>query len=477
MPSLRARSVPSALAAAAIALSPSPGAGQVPPGEGPAIRSPRLTQAEILSGGLTLLDLRRHGLRMFATPFNQHDGFGDGPMNPANPTDPGGRPTLQNNGMHLRANGLDAQTCMECHSVLSSATVPFRFGIGGVGGANNNVMAGPTEIDIDDSMGLGFAGFDGRFINPPFLMGAGGVEIIAKEMTIDLQNALRRAKRNPGTVVPLVTKDVSFGSIRVVGDRVDTSAVEGVDHDLVVRPFGRKGEFATTRAFDVEALRFHFGMEPVEAVGHDVDADHDGVVNEALVGEVSALQIFGTTLEPPVVDDQTPESRRGRGLFRTLGCADCHIPELTSRTSLLTYSFPPIETEPLANVYYAVDLARAPTRFARAPSGGIRVPMFSDLKRHDMGPRLAETTGKALDPLFVTPRLWGVADTAPYLHDGRALTLSDAILMHGGEAQTARDAFAALAAADRVAVLTFLRTLRTPVETAVGLTPLELSKD
>ena len=88
--------------------------------------------------------------------------------------------------------------------------------------------------------------------------------------------------------------------------------------------------------------------------------------------------------------------------------------------------------------------------------------MFSDLKRHDMGPGLAETTGGPLDPMFVTARLWGIADTAPYLHDGRALTLTDAILLHAGAAQSARDGFAALGSQARIAVLSFLRSLRTP---------------
>ena len=52
----------------------------------------------------------------------------------------------------------------------------------------------------------------------------------------------------------------------------DTSGVKGIDADLVVRPFGRKGEFATTRAFDRAALQFHMGMQPVEVVGADTDA-------------------------------------------------------------------------------------------------------------------------------------------------------------------------------------------------------------
>ena len=90
------------------------------------------------------------------------------------------------------------------------------------------------------------------------------------------------------------------------------------------------------------------------------------------------------------------------------------------------------------------------------------MPLFADLKRHDMGPRLAESAGSPLDRFFTTARLWGVADTAPYLHDGRATTLTEAILWHGGEAEDARQAFADLSDSGKRDLLSFLRTLRTP---------------
>ena len=77
-------------------------------------------------------------------------------------------------------------------------------------------------------------------------------------------------------------------------------------------------------------------------------------------------------------------------------------------------------------------------------------------------PSYLETFGHPLDAHYVTARLWGIADTAPYLHDARALTLTDAIQMHGGEAQASADAFAALYPAQVVDLLAFLHTLRTP---------------
>ncbi|MBK8978734.1 MAG: hypothetical protein IPM29_22780 [Planctomycetes bacterium] len=463
------------LIALALACASAPANSQIPPGEQPNLPRPRVQQADIQAGQLSLFELRSAGLRMFATPFNIHDGLGDGPMNPSNPTAPGGRPSLQSspwagNGMFLRVNGLDAQTCMECHSVGSNATVPFRFAVGGVGGSNNNVMAKPTAIDVGDRSGNGFAAFDGRFINPPFLFGSGGVELVAKEMTLELQRVRERARRHPDRRFRLVAKGVEFGSILFSNGTYDLSRVEGVDTDLVVRPFGRKGEFATARAFDVEAMQFHFGMQPVEVFGAGVDADQDGVTDEILPGELSALHVFDTNLERPVQQPLSPSAQHGRSLFQSIGCTDCHVPAIDTDSRWLTYSFPEVHADPRANVYFAADLTRSPAGFDRAPRGpGIRVPMFSDLKRHDMGPRLSEATGAPLDRFFVTARLWGVADTAPYLHDGRATTLSDAIEYHGGEAQTARDRFMALPPFDKQNLLAFLRTLRTPLEPAADL--------
>ena len=74
---------------------------------------------------------------------------------------------------------------------------------------------------------------------------------------------------------------------------------------------------------------------------------------------------------------------------------------------------------------------------------------------------------------FLTTPLWGVASTGPYGHDGRSLNLSEVILRHGGEAQPSRDAFAALGADGRSAILEFLNSLVLfpPDDTASNLDP------
>jgi mono/diheme cytochrome c family protein len=436
--------------------------------------SGRVTQEQISYGELSLHEIRRAGLRVFTTPFNKLDGYGDGPMDLTDTVSPGGRPTLQGNGTLLRVNGLDGQTCFECHSLVSAAEVPPRLGIGGVGGSVTNAIIMPTSIDPADLLDLDeVAGFDGRFANPPFVFGSGGVELLGLEMTQDLQRLRARALANPGTVVPLTTHGVSFGTIVADGaGNVDLSDLEGVDADLVVKPFGRKGEFATVRDFDIGAMQFHFGMQPAEVVGHGNDADGDGVFDEVLPGDLSALHTFEVTLERPRAEPLDETAARGFRTFREVGCASCHVPELETRSERLPLRFPADPVDPATGVYLAVDLTRPPVKFRSNGAGGISVPLFADLKRHDMGPDLAESfslADDARDREFTTARLWGVADTAPYLHDGRATTLVEAILLHGGEAQDVRDAFAALDDEARAEVIEFLRTLRTPRSPAKDL--------
>jgi CxxC motif-containing protein (DUF1111 family) len=101
-----------------------------------------------------------------------------------------------------------------------------------------------------------------------------------------------------------------------------------------------------------------------------------------------------------------------------------------------------------------IDLARAMRQpgLRYDPSlGGYPVWLFSDLKRHDMGRANAAShvqRGVGLRE-YLTPRLWGVADSAPYLHDGRAPSFDYAIAGHDGEGEAARAAFQALPMEDK----------------------------
>ena len=109
------------------------------------------------------------------------------------------------------------------------------------------------------------------------------------------------------------------------------------------------------------------------------------------------------------------------------------------------------------------------------------MPLFSDLKRHKMGILLRERDGfrqstdvagiTVPEDEFLTRPLWGVADTGPWLHDGRAHSLEEAILLHqsdGSEANDVIDAFKKLSREDKDAIIKFLLTLRLPLDPRYG---------
>jgi hypothetical protein len=442
---------------------------------------------------------RTLGLVVFTTPFNTHDGYGDGPFDPTEqpPLEFGHRPTLQGNGLSLRVNGLDSQSCNECHGIVSHQPAPPELGIGGVGGLVTNDIIVPSLIDVADSfddrvsyvaghdpnLSLTFDGvadFNGRFANPPFLFGGGGVELVAKEMTYDLQQHLATAVAAPsGTIVQLDTHGVNFGYLQSQGGGQVDLHPEGIGPEdltgvppedvLVVRPFGRKGENFSMRDFDRGAMQFHFGLQPEEVVGN-LDEDRDGHTNEVTVAEMTLLHLFSVTNPRPVTDPATFPAQRGKATFSAIGCADCHVPSIDTRTKWLPLSHPEVAHDPAANAFIYLNMKH----FGFPVAGsGVRVPMYSDLKRHDMGPGLAETfeRGEVANEEFITARLWGIADTAPYLHDGRATTLREAIVLHGGDAATAAANFAALSAIDQEELLEFLLTLRTPTAPNQDIVP------
>jgi len=443
----------------------------------------RVTQDNLLD--LDRDEIRLAGLRMFVSQFNKQDGFGDGDdaVTGGHNVIGESRGSLQGNGTFTRINGLDAQSCLECHGVVSNRIAPAKFGIGGVGGVNNTVLAAGGGSFIDLNVADKQKNVDGRVINPPFIFGAGGVELLANEMTIDLNEQLAAAPA--GATTDLITKNIEFGSItkdaagNIVTEDHDADpstpevavGVEGVfdirptidgehnDDFLVVAPFGRKGNEKSTRTFDTGALNFHFGMN-IE--GPNEDSDNDGVSGEVTTGELSALSVFLSTAQTPFAKKPDAEARQGRQLLDDMGCTECHVPNMDTNGKHLGFRFPEIGNDPAANEYYTVDLTKKPMEFQKNNQGGVTVPLFADLKRHDMGPTMAEFNG---DSMFTTMRLWGVADTGPYLHDGRALTIREAIELHGAEGSDAKpavDSFKAAGPAAQDAVLAFLDTLRSP---------------
>ena len=427
----------------------------------------RVTQ-DMVVNQMSLEEIRKAGELIFTIPFTKEDGLGDGPQNSGDRLEAGSRPTINGNGTFLRINGLDSQSCQECHSIISVDTIPPIYGIGGAGTVSTSAFPRVRNLDVTDEQNNGFASLSGgRMINPPFLFGAGGIELLAKEMTRDLQDIRRQAGRRVGVRYELLSKGISFGHITATSrGQFDMSEVEGINGELVVRPFGRKGSFPTIRAFDVEALPFHMGLQPteLEGVGEGNDEDGDGIVDEILTGEVSALHIHNVLLPTPR-QEHNSVSRDGLRLFNQIGCNSCHTNSLRTDIRELPVSSPEVETAPFNNVYRRLDLSGL---FESNRSGGLNIPLFSDLKIHNMGDAIAEraailpTDSPNINEEFITARLWGVADTAPYMHDGRATSLDEAIRLHGGEARSVRDNYLRLDRNDRGRIIGFLKSLKTP---------------
>ena len=383
----------------------------------------------------------------------------------------GARPRPNMRRVHKGAfGGPDSHSCATCH---------FKGGPDGAGTGTQNAML--------NGDGISSASADQR--NAPHVLGLGAVQALAVEMTRELAALVEVGKERARTAgepvtVPLVSKGVSFGRVRISSTgEVDASGVVGVDRDLVIRPFGWKGHQATIRAMAEESFRIHLGVvsmrlqrlaqkgqldTKIHGDGPWYDIDRDGVSMELDSGMLTTMVAYLAQLEVPEIQpprDSTLLDLFGSGstLFQQVGCNDCH-------RRVLPLKDPVIELRPQQPEY----ADRAPIRIDVAvdgehpkiePQNGMRtaynVELFSDLKRHDMGPALATPgTHNGVPPsVFLTRSLWGLADTAPYLHDGRAPTVHDAIRLHGGEAAAARDAYQALTERDRAALRVFLMSL------------------
>jgi len=220
--------------------------------------------------------------------------------------------------------------------------------------------------------------------------------------------------------------------------------------------FGWKAGASSLRHQIAGALNTDMGVMTSVLPRPDCGAMQDGCGNAAgpelsdahLDDLVRYVALLGVRARRAIDD---AEALRGEALFEELGCAGCHASELT------TSGF-----HPYAELRDQV------------------IHPYSDLLLHDMGPGLADALGEgdASGAEWRTTPLWGVGLSAcvtggvegpfqsqvcspseSYLHDGRARTLEEAILWHGGEGEASRDAYQAASDAEREALVAFLRSL------------------
>jgi CxxC motif-containing protein (DUF1111 family) len=230
--------------------------------------------------------------------------------------------------------------------------------------------------------------------NAPPLFGSGLIDAIPEGAILD------EAVRKPG------------------GVHGRPNLVRGPDGRERVGRFGWKADTPSLSKFVAEALRGELGVTSALAPEAPLSGPRcpgESAEPEAGDRDVRDLVAFVASLAQTRPRGDHPE---GEAVFKAAGCAACHTPVLG------------------------------------------RAQLYSDLLLHDMGPALDDRVvqGRANGREWRTAPLWGLSQRRRFLHDGRATTLRDAIVAHGGEAEGALRRYRALATRRRRALLEFLRT-------------------
>lgn len=218
---------------------------------------------------------------------------------------------------------------------------------------------------------------------------------------------------------------------------VTPSANAAVQNGKYICRFGKKGATYNLLQQTVNAYNQDIGItsdfEPIDVYSH-LPADPEISKNT-----VNNVVFYLQTLKAPVQRNaNNPDVQKGKTLFIQSGCENCHKQTLRTGYSLveaLSYK----EFHP-----------------------------FTDLLLHDMGEVLNDgyTEGSAKTSEWKTPALWGLglspnSQGGSYflMHDGRAKSIEEAIMLHGGEAAAAKNNFTHLSDADKNAMMKFLESL------------------
>lgn len=404
-----------------------------------------------------------------------------------------------------RLSAPDANACSGCHNN------PFGIAGGGGDGVTNvfvlaqrfdfaepgNRSTTRTAAAVDEvGRQLGSANL-GNPRATTGLFGAGYLEMLARQITLDLRTT--RDRTHAGERLALESKGISFGTIaRRTDGSWDTSDVEGLPEQsvrssgpndppsLMIQPWHQASGVISLRQFANNAFNHHHGIQSEERFGRDVDADGDGFSNELTVGDVTAVSLFQAAMAVP--GRVIPRERRleraiadGESTFARIACTRCHIPALPLDRAGWIYTEPsplnprgnlaPGEAPPVR-----LDLtdSRLPPPRLRPVDGIVMVPAFTDFKLHDIcnGPddpnreplNMNVDAGSpeffAGNSRFLTKRLWGAANEPPYFHHGKFTTLREAVLAHDGEARASKLSFVALSGYNQGAVIEFLKSLQ-----------------
>ncbi len=290
--------------------------------------------------------------------------------------------------------------------------------------------------------------------NTPALFGAGLIDSIPDAVIVE--QAERQKKHN----APLIT------------GRVPTNASGAVGR------FGWRGQVSSLREFVMTACSVELGLNvpehqqarPVvmrekfmEAVGVNGEQRGSDPKLDLTQEQCNSLTEYVANLPAPQMArsdnlNQAKVIQRGSVLFEKVGCAICHVqdvgPVAGLFSDLLLHDMGPNLSDPLPAIP-ELDERISPGN-GSAYGQSIRIELVKNI-----------TTN--IHQEWRTPPLWGVGNSAPYLHDGRAVTLEQAIQMHGGEGQRAAEAFRSLKHDERTDLLVFLRSLTSPEDGPVRM--------
>src|SRR5439155_3161674 len=304
-----------------------------------------------------------------------------------------------------RMSGPDANSCQGCHNA------PFGVA-GGRGDFVTNVVEGAERFDFvtfeNQAGAAGSLTTVGNLRATPGLFGAGYIEMLARQITRDLQRT--RDSIQPGQSKPLRSQGIAFGTLARRADGTwNTRAVDGLPPQsvrtsspagkpsLVVRPWPQSATVVSLRDLTSTAFNQHLGIQTTERFGVGTDPDGDGVVNEMTRADVTAVTLFQATLPVPGrVIPNDPDVERaiaaGERVFEEIRCTTCHVPALRLNRGAWTF----VERR------VAVDLADAALPRPRlAPSAdepaAIVVPAYTDFKLHDITDAADASAAEPLD--------------------------------------------------------------------------------
>ena len=260
--------------------------------------------------------------------------------------------------------------------------------------------------------------------NTPPIFGLGLLEAVPESALLEVAAAQKKAGFNgrPNYVWDRVNKRKAFGRF---GWKANVPSV--------------RQQLASAFIGDIGVTSSLFPEENCPPIQKACGEQPPGNNPEFIDADLSNLEIWTLGLAVPAPRNQDdPEVRRGGELFAQAQCDVCHVPEL--------------QTGPHPVVPELADQ---------------RIRPFTDLLLHDMGDELADGRPdyEAGPRDWRTPPLWGlglseiVSNSMTLLHDGRARSVAEAILWHGGEARAARKSFAQMPKADRDALIAFVLSL------------------